>query len=123
MRKNLFHTSQKHSYLNLIYSSTTTKKLKRTLQFVQDLERAHLFEDANLRTFAMLLFNWILIIWLHQSPMIWFDPNNLDLFSISELTSSVQKGQRVFQEIKTRLSFRKHLKCRVRDLGFQMKII
>ena len=67
-------------------------KLTAILKCCQDLEVAHTFTDANLRTTAFLILNRLLIQ-NGLSPTVLGDPNNLDGHTIEELIPQVRAGQ------------------------------
>jgi hypothetical protein len=67
-------------------------KLTAILKCCQDLEVAHTFTDANLRTTAFLILNRLLIQ-NGLSPTVLGDPNNLDGHTIEQLIPQVRAGQ------------------------------
>merc|ERR1712000_572459 len=71
------------------------------VNFLQDMEAKHVFDDGNLRTFGMLMLNWFLTKWLDESPTILYDPNQLECLSISEYVDEVKKGQKCWQKVQS----------------------
>ncbi|KGP62438.1 hypothetical protein EP47_01570 [Legionella norrlandica] len=79
-------------YKEISAAATSDEKLIAIVKLVQGLEQLHPFEDANCRTFCMLLLNRELIA-NHLEPTMVRDPNFFDLKSQSELVTLIKEGQ------------------------------
>lgn len=66
----------------------------------QDLDQHHLFSDGNIRTIAFLCMNKLLLQ-NDLSPVLWHDPNILDMFSVSEIVGAMREGQAAYQQLLT----------------------
>lgn len=66
-------------------------KITTIVSAIQELEQAHPFQDANCRTFCLVLLNSLL---MQQGidPAIIDDPNKFDGFSVEELVETVKYG-------------------------------
>ncbi|MCC4606087.1 hypothetical protein LL971_20085, partial [Xanthomonas campestris pv. parthenii] len=60
------------------------------------LERAHVFEDGNARTFGCLLLNKLLLS-AGLSPSMFPDVNEFDGYSNDELVARIKEGQEMFR--------------------------
>jgi anti-sigma28 factor (negative regulator of flagellin synthesis) len=72
-----------------------TAKLRAIVRCCQDLEQAHLFQDANCRTIAFMVLNKLLLQ-NGLDPVILDNPNRLDGFSEEQLITFVREGQAKF---------------------------
>ena len=74
------------------------KKLRLIVQFVQDLDQFHAFEDGNIRLCACILMNMLLI---RESlcPVIWLNPNVIDASSLDQCCVYVKEGQDRFRQL------------------------
>jgi hypothetical protein len=66
---------------------------------VQNLDQIHLFNDGNIRTFALLLLQRLLID-NGFSPTCLDDPNCIDCLSINEIVARVEQGWEHFKSLK-----------------------
>jgi hypothetical protein len=72
-----------------------TAKLRAIVRCCQDLEQAHLFQDANCRTVGFMVLNKLLLQ-NGLDPVILDNPNRLDGFSEEQLITFVREGQAKF---------------------------
>src|SRR5262249_3978546 len=72
-------------------------KLKAIASYIQKLEVLHPFEDANCRTFVILLLNKLLIE-NGFSSVILINPNQFDGFSNSQLVTAIKNGMGFFND-------------------------
>lgn len=80
---------------NIRLATNWERKLEVIINLIQDLEQAHPFYDGNLRTFAMLLLQFLLAV--NGMPCaILNDPNVFDGYSREELKNEVIVGMRNF---------------------------
>lgn len=77
---------------------TVVEKLQYILTLIQKFERIHPFEDANTRTFSMLLMNELLMT-QGFPPSILADPNRSAYYSIPELMQEVINGMQKTLEL------------------------
>jgi hypothetical protein len=72
-----------------------TAQLRAIVRCCQDLEQAHLFQDANCRTVGFMVLNKLLLQ-NGLDPVILDNPNRLDGFSEEQLITLVREGQAKF---------------------------
>jgi hypothetical protein len=97
-------------YIDLFNESMSTQKtpmekLHCIIKLIQRLERLHMFQDANCRTFCMLLLPHLLI--KHGLPLcILPNPNQFDAYSHQELVEATLTGmENTFELIRTKKLF------------------
>jgi len=73
-------------------------RLKVIVTFIQNLDQIHPFSDGNIRTFAILLLNKLLVD-NGMRPTCLEDPNCFDCLSIAQIMSQVMQGQNRLQSI------------------------
>lgn len=79
-------------------AKTSEKKQRLIVQYVQNLNQFHPFDDGNIRICAFVLLN-MLLMRESLSPVIWQNPNILDGYSLDECCMQVQNGQSHFQRL------------------------
>lgn len=86
-------------------ANTPEKKQIAIVRFIQNLDQSHVFLDGNIRTFAFVLMNTLLIK-DGMSPVIWDNPNILDGHTLTECLEHVRNGQETFKrELSIKESF------------------
>lgn len=84
---------------NLRPNQTEKDKVRAMIQLVQDLDQIHPFYDGNIRTFAVLLLNRLLIS-ERMDPCCFTDPNCIDCLSVEELVDKLREGQEHFRSLQ-----------------------
>ncbi|GEM_PF-6764760 len=78
---------------------TNIEKIRIIVQLIQKFERLHPFKDGNCRTFCMLILNRELI--KHNlDPVIMYDPNCFDGFSMDQVVNEILHGQKRFRQVR-----------------------
>ena len=107
MLKNYGTREERHQFLSeltdrfnqeLQLTITPEQKQRLIIQYVQNFDQFHPFDDGNIRICAFILLNTLL---LRESlcPVIWENPNILDGYSLDECCIQVQKGQERFKSL------------------------
>ena len=86
----LYHDAKKN---------TLDEKLTAIIQLVQDLEQIHPFYDGNIRTFAILLIQRLLVD-EGLTPACFLDPNCFDCLSVEQLKIKLIQAQELFLSLK-----------------------
>jgi hypothetical protein len=86
-------------YQDIETASDEEEKLKVIALLVQNLDQIHPFYDGNIRTFGILLLNFLLIQ-NGFSPTCLSDPNCIDCLPIDEIVKKIKEGQENFAKLK-----------------------
>lgn len=73
-------------------ASLEDKKLEIIIRICQNLDQLHAFRDANLRTIAFLVMQRMLIE-NGIAPIVFDNPNCIDMKSVSEIMNELKGGQ------------------------------
>lgn len=85
-------------YYHIQNAQTEEEKNRIILMLVSNLERIHPFNDGNCRVFCNLLLNKLRLE-NNLSPVVMYDPNRFDGYSIDELVVEVADGVKAFQNL------------------------
>lgn len=80
-----------YSQLELVRADDSTAKLTVIVDHIKQLTRHHPFPDGNIRTFAMVMLN-VLLMQHDFPPTLMDNPNKFDGHSTAELVALVQEG-------------------------------
>jgi hypothetical protein len=86
-------------YRDIKTAKNEEEQLKVIALLVQNLDQIHPFYDGNIRTFGILLLNFLLIQ-NGFSPTCLSDPNCIDYLSIDEVVEKIKEGQENFAKLK-----------------------
>ena len=90
---------------NSYHSATPSDKIKSIISLVQDCDQLHPFIDGNIRSFAVIFLNHLLMM-NGFPPTIMDDPNHFDGYSVDELVEEVIRGMnRVLELAKNKIKF------------------
>jgi len=74
----------------------SAKSIRDMIMLCQDLDQLHPFNDGNIRTFVILLLQKELAR-MGKTPVIQYNPNRFDAYSIDELEKEIHRSQRNFE--------------------------
>jgi hypothetical protein len=74
----------------------SAKSLRDIIVLCQDLDQLHPFNDGNIRTFGVILFQKELAR-TKLTPSILFNPNRFDAYSVDEMSDEIEFGQKDFR--------------------------